>query len=186
MRCFGNNPGQELYAHYHDTEWGVPVHDDQKLFEMLSLEGAQAGLSWETILKRREGYRKAFHHFDIKKVSQMTDLELEKVLLQPDVIRNRLKIFSVRKNSLVALSLQKEFGSLDRFVWQFVGFTPIVNARTSLKEIPAQSKESIKLSKELKRRGMTFVGPTIIYAFMQAIGMVSDHLMDCPFRQKKL
>jgi DNA-3-methyladenine glycosylase I len=183
-RCFGNKPGQEIYADYHDTEWGVPLHNDQKLFEMLCLEGAQAGLSWETILKRREGYRQAFHQFDIKRVSEMTDLELEQVLIRTDVIRNRLKIFSVRKNGTVALSLQKEYGSLDSFLWQFVNFNPIVGTYASFKEIPVQSKESIQLSKELKRRGMTFVGPTIIYAFMQAVGMVDDHLIDCHLRTK--
>lgn len=178
-RCFGDLPGKEFYADYHDKEWGIPVHDDRHLFEMLILEGAQAGLSWETILKRREGYRKAFHHFDPVKVASMTDLELEALLQNTNIIRNRLKVFAARKNAQAFLKIQKEFGSFDRYLWSFVKGKPIVNRRKSLKEIPPTTPESDALSKDLKKRGMTFVGSTIIYAFMQAVGLVDDHLADC-------
>lgn len=178
-RCFGNGPGQELYAQYHDKEWGVPVHDDRLLFEMLILEGAQAGLSWETILKRREGYRQSFHNFDLKKVVAMTDIELMHLMQNPKIIRNRLKIFSVRKNGVVFLKIQQEFGSFSRYLWQFVNNTQILNHWSSWKEVPVKSPQSEALSKDLQKRGMTFVGPTIMYAYMQAIGMVNDHLIDC-------
>lgn len=178
-RCFGGQPGKEFYAEYHDLEWGVPVHDDRHLFEMLILEGAQAGLSWETILKRREGYRQGFHHFDPFKVAAMSDEELNALLLNPGIIRNRLKVFAARQNARVFLKIQQEFGSFDRYVWNFVGGKPIVNRRKSLKEVPALTPESDALSKDLKKRGMTFVGSTIIYAFMQAVGLVDDHLADC-------
>ena len=178
-RCFGGEAGKELYAEYHDVEWGVPSHDDRQLFEMLILEGAQAGLSWETILKRREGYRKAFHHFDPKKVAKMSDSDLEALLEDPGIIRNRLKVFGARQNARVYLKIQEEFGSFDRYVWSFVGNKPIVNHRKTMKEIPETIVESTSLSKDLKKRGMTFVGPTIIYAFMQAVGLVNDHLADC-------
>ncbi len=178
-RCFGEGTGKELYAHYHDHEWGVPVHDDRHLFEMLILEGAQAGLSWETILKRREGYRKAFYNFDPMKVAAMGDDELEHLLHNPNIIRNRLKIYGARKNALVFLNIQREFGSFDRYVWSFVQGKPIKNHWKSLKELPTSTMESDALSKDLKKRGMTFVGPTIIYAFMQATGMVNDHTVAC-------
>jgi DNA-3-methyladenine glycosylase I len=176
-RCFGS--GKALYAAYHDDEWGVPVHDDRQLFEMLILEGAQAGLSWETILKRREGYRQAFFHFDPEKVAQMTDAELNRLRDNEDIIRNRLKIYATRQNARVFLEIQKEFGSFDQYVWRFVSGKPIVTRRQSLKEIPPTTPESLALSKDLKKRGMTFVGPTIIYAFMQAVGLVDDHLVNC-------
>ena len=179
QRCFGNGPGKEFYADYHDNEWCVPVHDDRLLFEMLILEGAQAGLSWETILKRRDGYRKAFHNFDAKKVAAMTDQELEQLRTDESIIRNRLKIYATRTNAQAFLAIQKEFGSFDRYLWQFVHNTPIVHHRTSLRDIPASTKESDALAKDLKKRGMTFVGSTIIYAFMQAVGMVNDHLKSC-------
>lgn len=179
IRCFGNGAGKEFYAEYHDTQWGVPVHDDVVLFEMLILEGAQAGLSWETILKRRAGYRKAFHNFDPVKVADMSDSELEGLLVNPDIIRNRLKVFSVRQNAQVFLAVQKEFGSFDAYVWGFVGNKPIINHWKSLKDIPPKTLQSDALSKDLKKRGMTFVGSTIIYAFMQAVGMVDDHIVDC-------
>ena len=175
-RCFGGGPGKEFYADYHDSEWGIPVHDDQRLFEMLILEGAQAGLSWETILKRRQGYRRAFHQFDPVKVAAMSDGELGSLLLNPEIIRNRLKIFGARQNAQVFLKIQEEFGSFDRYVWNFVKGNPIKN---HCKEIPSRSKESDALSKDLKKRGMTFVGSTIIYAYMQAVGMVDDHTIDC-------
>jgi len=184
-RCFGSYPDEPLYAEYHDTEWGVPVHDDIRLFEMLILEGAQAGLSWQTILKRRAGYRKTFYQFDPVQVSEMKDSELETLCLEPAIIRNRLKIYAARQNAKSFIQIQKEFGSFDRYVWRFVANTPIVNNWKTLSEIPATSLESEALSKDLKKRGMTFVGPTIIYAFMQAVGMVDDHLIDCWCRLKK-
>jgi len=178
-RCFGGKPGQEFYAHYHDSEWGVPAHDDQHLFEMLILEGAQAGLSWETILKRREGYRKAFHNFDPHKVARMSDDELETLRQNDGIIRNRLKIYAARTNAAVFLHIQQEFGSFDRYVWNFVDGKPIINHWQSIKEAPVTTPESDALSKDLKKRGMTFVGSTIMYAFMQAVGMVNDHAIDC-------
>lgn len=178
-RCFGEGIGKEFYADYHDHEWGIPVHDDRHLFEMLILEGAQAGLSWETILKRREGYREAFHHFDPHKVAAMKDEELERLLQNEKIIRNRLKVFGARQNAKAFLAIQKEFGSFDLYLWQFVGGKPIVNRWKSFKEVPPKTKESDALSKDLKKRGMTFVGSTIIYAYMQAVGLVNDHLKDC-------
>ncbi len=183
-RCSWVGTGKDFYDHYHDTEWGVPVHDDQHLFEMLILEGAQAGLSWETILKRREGYCKAFKKFDVKKVARMTDEELEKLMHDEGIIRNRLKIFGARKNALAFITIQKEFGSFDAYLWQFVGGKPLQNKRTGLGDIPATTPESDALSKDLKKRGMTFVGSTIIYAYMQGIGMVNDHATAC-FRHKE-
>ncbi len=176
-RCFGN--GNELLATYHDNEWGIPAHADQHLFEMLVLEGTQAGLSWQTILKKREGYRKAFHRFNPNKVAAMSDEELETLMQDPDIIRNRLKIFSARKNAHVFLQIKKEFGSFDAYVWKFVDGKPIVNHWKHLKDAPAKTPQSDELSKDLKKRGMSFVGSIIIYAFMQAIGMVNDHSKDC-------
>jgi len=178
-RCFGGSLGKELYGEYHDKEWGVAVHNDLTLFEMLLLESAQAGLSWETILKRREGYRKAFHNFDPKKVAAMSDEELEALREDPGIIRNRLKIYGARQNARVFLEIQKEFGSFDRYLWNFVKGKPIVGSWKSLKEIPPTTPESDALSKDLKKRGMTFVGSTIIYAYMQAVGMVDDHVVGC-------
>jgi len=178
-RCFGGAQGKEFYAVYHDAEWGIPVHDDKHLFEMLILEGAQAGLSWETILKRREGYRAAFHQFDVRKVAAMRDEELEALLTNPDIIRNRLKVYATRRNAQVFLAIQKEFGSFDRYLWAFVKSKPITHDYTSFKEVPVTTPESDALAKDLKKRGMTFVGSTIIYAYMQAIGMVNDHLTEC-------
>lgn len=177
--------GADYYVHYHDTEWGVPVHDDRHHFEMLILEGAQAGLSWSIILKRRAAYKKAFKNFDVKKVAKMTDAELEKLLTSSDIIRNRLKVFSARKNAMAFINIQKEFGSFDSYVWAFVGGKPINPRRKSMRDVPAQSAESILLSKDLKKRGMSFVGPTIMYAYMQAIGMVNDHVTDC-FRYRQV
>jgi DNA-3-methyladenine glycosylase I len=178
-RCFGGGKGKEFYAEYHDNEWGIPVHNDQKLFEMLILEGAQAGLSWETILKRRDGYRKAFHHFDPIKVAAMDDEELEALRKEEGIIRNRLKIYAARRNAKVFLQIQKEFGSFDRYLWAFVEGKPIVNRRKEFKDVPVTTPKSDALSKDLKKRGMTFVGSTIIYAYMQAVGLVNDHLIDC-------
>lgn len=183
-RCFGDGAGQELYAHYHDQEWGVPVHDDNRLFEMLILEGAQAGLSWETVLKKRDGYRKAFHQFNPVRVAAMSDEELQALQCNPAIIRNRLKIESARRNAQVFLKIQKEFGTFDRYVWAFVSDRPVGQRAATLKDLPPSTAESDALSKDLKKRGMNFVGTTIIYAFMQAVGMVDDHLIDCPLSQK--
>lgn len=178
-RCAWLPEGKPDYTLYHDAEWGVAVHDDQKHFEMLVLEGAQAGLSWYTILKRREAYRSAFKDFDPQKVSAMTDSELETLLVTGGIIRNRLKVFSVRKNAMVFLAIQKEFGSFDAYVWQFIGGKPQINRPQDPKDIPSRTHESDALSKNLKHRGMSFVGSTIMYAYMQAVGMVNDHLIDC-------
>lgn len=177
-RCFGD--GKEFYEEYHDNEWGVPVHDDRHLFEMLCLEGAQAGLSWELILRKRKGYQSLFHHFEPAIVAQMTDKELEGLTSSSEIVRNRLKIFSVRNNARVALEIQKEFGSLDAYLWEFVDHKPLVNRWKKMEEVPCSSEVSDALSKNLKRRGMKFVGTKIIYSFMQAVGMVNDHLVDCP------
>lgn len=179
QRCFGNKPGQNFYADYHDQEWGIPVHDERKLFEMLILEGAQAGLSWETILKKRDGYRLAFHQFDPIAVAAMTDEALEALRENPAIVRNRLKIYSTRKNAKVFLEIQTEFGSFDAYVWQFVNSQPIIGHWETLEVVPVTTSESDALSKDLKKRGMSFVGSTIIYAYMQAIGMVNDHLIEC-------
>jgi len=168
-----------IYQTYHDSEWGVPIHHDRLLFEFLILEGAQAGLSWSTILSRRDAYRKAFKNFDAKKVANMTDNELEEQLNNPGIIRNRLKVYAVRKNAIAFLEIQKDFGSFDKYIWKFVDGKPIDGKRKSMDEIPAINKESETLSKDLKKRGMSFVGPTIIYAHMQATGLINDHVIDC-------
>jgi DNA-3-methyladenine glycosylase I len=178
----GNDP---LYVAYHDKEWGVPVHDDRKLFEVLTLEGAQAGLSWITILRKRENYRKAFAGFDPKKVSRFDAAKIRVLLKNEGIVRNRLKVHSTVTNAKAFLAVQKEFGSFDDYVWGFVGGKPIRNSFGSMKEIPPQSEISDKLSKDLKKRGFRFVGSTICYAFMQAVGMVNDHLTDCPRRGKR-
>jgi DNA-3-methyladenine glycosylase I len=178
-RCAWLPADKPDYTDYHDTEWGRPVHDDRKLFEMLILEGAQAGLSWYTILRRRQGYRKAFRNFDPAIVSKMTDADLEQVLATGDIIRNRLKVFAARKNAQVFCSIQEEFGSFDAYIWRFVGGKPTVNRPASTADIPDSTAESHALSKDLRKRGMSFVGPSIIYAYMQAVGMVNDHTADC-------
>ncbi len=178
-RCFGEKPGQELYAKYHDEEWGVPSHDDDHLFEMLILEGAQAGLSWETILKRRDGYNLVFHNFDAVKVAAMSDEELETLRDNPAIIRNRLKINAARQNAKVFLEIQKEHGTFAKYLWGFVEGKPILNHHQQMKEIPTNTWLSDALSKDLKKRGMTFVGSTIMYAYCQAVGLVNDHLTDC-------
>lgn len=178
-RCNWVGIGKPFYEAYHDTEWGIPVHDDQKHFEMLILEGAQAGLSWETVLKRRDSYRQTFKQFDPEKVACMTDGELEQLLTNAALIRNRLKIFSTRKNARVFLEIQKEFGSFDDYVWRFVRGAPQINKPCSLKDVPARTPESDALAKDLKKRGMSFVGSMIMYAYMQAVGMVNDHMADC-------
>lgn len=171
--------GFEEYKKYHDEEWGVPVHDDQVHFEFLILEGAQAGLSWSTILKKREGYRKAFADFDPNRVARFTEKKLEKILLDPGIVRNRLKVYAAVNNAKQFLKVQKEFGSFDKYIWQFVGSKPIVNKRKTMKEVPATTPESDALSKDLIKRGFKFVGSTVIYAHMQACGLVNDHLSDC-------
>lgn len=167
------------YMDYHDLEWGVPVHDDRKHFEMLILEGAQAGLSWYTILKKRQGYRQAFCNFDPVGVAQLTDSDLGNILAHADVVRNRLKVFSARQNARVFLQIQSEFGSFNEYVWSFVGGKPLINRPATLADVPAQTPESDALSKDLKKRGMNFVGSTIMYAHMQATGLVDDHLQGC-------
>lgn len=171
--------GFDQYIQYHDEEWGVPVHNDRTHFEFLILEGAQAGLSWSTILKKRAGYRKNFADFDPAKVARFTEKRLEKILKDPGIIRNRLKVFAAVNNAKCFLTVQKEFGSFDKYIWQFVGGKTIVNKRKSLKEIPATTKESDALSKDLIKRGFKFVGSTVIYAHMQACGLINDHLVDC-------
>lgn len=173
------------YAAYHDLEWGRPVHDDIMLFEGLILEGAQAGLSWYTILKRREGYRAAFKNFDPRLVAKMTDAQLEKLLVSGDIIRNRLKVFATRANARVFLDIQKEFGSFDAYVWSFVKGKAVVHRPKTLRDAPTEIPESAALSKDLKRRGMSFVGGGIVYAYMQAMGLVDDHMASC-HRAKKV
>ncbi|MCB0776572.1 MAG: DNA-3-methyladenine glycosylase I [Chitinophagaceae bacterium] len=169
----------DLYKEYHDKEWGTPVHDDQKLFEMLNLEGAQAGLSWYTVLTKRENYRKAFDNWDAKKIARYTPAKVEKLLQNEGIIRNRLKVEGAIKNAKAFLALQKEFGSFDRYIWQFVNYKPINNRHKTLKTVPAKTAESDAMSKDLQKRGFKFVGSTICYAYMQAMGMVNDHLVSC-------
>jgi len=178
-------PSDPLYVAYHDLEWGVPVHDERKLFEMLVLEGAQAGLSWITILKRREGYRKAFADFDPEKVARFTPARIEKLLLDPGIVRNRAKVVAAVANAKAVLALRREGGGLDRLLWSFVGGKPKRNRWSSPGEIPAETAEPKAMSKELKRRGFAFVGPTVCYAFMQAVGIVDDHATFC-FRYQAL
>jgi DNA-3-methyladenine glycosylase I len=183
IRCGWASEGLSL--RYHDEEWGVPVHDDRTLFEFLILEGAQAGLSWSTILNKRENYRKAFDRFDHKRVAQYDRRKVQQLLGNPGIVRNRLKIAASIQNAKAFLQVQEEFGSFDRYIWQFVGGKPLVNQRRSMREVPARTAESDAMSKDLKRRGFKFVGSTICYAFMQATGMVNDHIVDC-FRYKAL
>ena len=185
VRCGWVDMNNPLYVTYHDEEWGVPVHNERKHFEMLVLEGAQAGLSWATILNRREGYRKAFDNFEPEKVAAYDDEKVEALLQDPGIIRNRLKVKSAIKNARVFLAIQQECGSFDHYLWGFVDHQPIINHFKTLEEIPAQTELSQKISKDLKKRGMSFVGPTIVYAHMQAIGMVNDHLVDCFLRKGK-
>jgi len=175
----------ELEQAYHDHEWGVEIHDDRTLFEFLVLEGAQAGLSWSTILRKREGYRRAFDNFDARKISNYSEKTVSRLLANPGIIRNRLKINAAITNARAFLQVQKEFGSFDRYIWQFVNGRPIRNSWRTMTDIPASTPESEDMSKDLKKRGFKFVGPTICYAFMQAVGMVNDHVVDC-FRHKEL
>lgn len=178
LRCpwCGDDP---LYVAYHDEEWGRPVHDDHRLFEMLTLEGAQAGLSWITILRKREAYRLAFAGFDPGKVARFTDAHLVILMQEPGIVRNRLKIWSTRGNAQAFLEVQREFGSFDRYLWSFAPGLPRINAWETLGRVPALTPEAVALSKSLKKRGFRFVGPTIVYAFMQAVGLVDDHLKWC-------
>lgn len=183
-RC-GWSLGDPIYIEYHDNEWGVPVHDDRKLFEFLVLEGAQAGLSWLTVLKKREGYRKAFAGFDPEKVARFSDKKIEKLLQDPSIIRNKLKVNSAVTNAKAFLKVREEFGSFDKYIWGFTDGKVIHNKWKSLKEIPPKTKESDTMSKDLISRGFKFVGSTIMYAHMQATGMVNDHVTEC-FRHKEL
>ena len=178
-RCAWAGMSDPLYLEYHDEEWGVPSHDDRHLFEMLILEGAQAGLSWSTILHKRAAYRKAYDGFDPERVARYTTTDRHRLLADAGIVRNRLKVDASIANAKAFLKVQEEFGSFAKFAWGFVGGAPIVNARRSLKDVPARTAESDAFSKELKRRGFKFVGTTIMYAFMQAVGMVNDHAVDC-------
>ena len=178
-RCFGNKANQKLLTDYHDHEWGIPVTNDNKLFELLILEGAQAGLSWETVLKKREGYRAVFCGFDPKAVAQMTDGELEEARQNKAIIRHRSKIYGALRNAVVFLSIQKEFASFNKYLWRYVCGQPVMNHWKNKAQVPVTSPESDALSKDLNKRGMSFVGSTIIYAYMQAAGLVNDHTTDC-------
>ena len=184
-RCAWAKTGNALYIQYHDTEWGVPVHDENKHFEFLVLEGAQAGLSWATVLNKREGYRKAFAQFDPVKVARFDKRKIEALLQDPEIIRNRLKVASAVNNAKAFLAVQKEFSTFDSYLWKFVGGNPICNQHKTMESIPTTSAESDLLSYDLKKRGFKFVGSTIIYAHMQATGMVNDHVMSC-FRYKEV
>jgi DNA-3-methyladenine glycosylase I len=184
-RCQWATLQPDIYKTYHDTEWGVPVYDDKKLFEFIILEGAQAGLSWLTILKRREGYRKAFADFDVQKVAKFDAKKIEILMHDEGIIRNRLKIDAAVKNAKAFIEIQKEFGSFSTFIWNYVNGKPIQNSINNMSEIPAKTEISEKISKDLKKRGMNFVGATIIYAHMQATGMVNDHEVDC-FRYEEV
>ena len=179
IRCGWSEHTFEEYEKYHDEEWGVPVHDDRKHFEFLILEGAQAGLSWATILKRRQGYRKAFADFDPVVVAEYSQAKMEELLLDVGIIRNRLKVQGAVNNARKYLDVQNEFGSFDKYIWSFVGDKPIINRRKDMSEVPATTVESDALSKDLKKRGFKFVGSTIMYAHMQACGLVNDHAIDC-------
>ncbi|MDC1037561.1 DNA-3-methyladenine glycosylase I [Candidatus Marinimicrobia bacterium] len=183
-RCEWGNKS-ELYKKYHDHDWGVPLHDDTRLFEFLILEGAQAGLSWETILKKRDGYIDAFDQFDAEKISKYSDTKIETLLQNPNIIRNRLKVNSTVLNAKLFLDVQKEFGSFDTYIWQFTNGKTIQNSVRKMSDLPANTSESDAMSKDLKKRGFKFIGSTICYAFMQATGMVNDHTIDC-FRYREL
>jgi DNA-3-methyladenine glycosylase I len=178
-------PTDELYVRYHDHEWGVPVHDDRVLFEFLILEGAQAGLSWRTVLNKRENYRAAFDQFDAEKIARYGEAKIAKLMSNEGIIRNKLKIQSAILNAKAFLKVREEFGSFDAYLWRFVNGKPMINHRESMNEVPAQTKESDAMSKDLLKRGFKFVGSTICYANMQAVGMVNDHLVTC-FRHKEL
>jgi DNA-3-methyladenine glycosylase I len=184
-RCAWVPEGDPLYVAYHDEEWGVPSHDDRHLFELLVLEGAQAGLSWATILRKRESYRRAFAAFDVEAVARFDERDVARLLADAGIVRNRGKVESAIGNARAALAVRTEFGSLDAYVWSFVGGEPLRNGRRALEDVPAETAESRALSSDLKRRGFRFVGPTICYAFMQAAGLVNDHVVGC-FRYREL
>lgn len=184
-RCAWANPKNELYVKYHDEEWGIPVHDERTLFEFLILEGAQAGLSWETVLKKRAEYKKAYDNFNVKKVANYDEKKVQELMGNPGIIRNQLKIRSSIRNAQVFMNIQKEFGSFDTYLWKFVGGKQIVNKFTSMSHLPARTEISDALSADLKKRGMNFVGSTIMYAYMQAVGLVDDHMMSCFVREEK-
>lgn len=184
-RCAWVNVNNALMTEYHDREWGVPAHDDRKHFEFLVLEAAQAGLSWSIVLNKREGYRRAFSEFDPEKVARYSKAKIDKLVTDPSIVRNRMKIESAVKNARAVLAVQEEFGTFDKYCWQFVGGKPKQNHWKSLSQIPAKTAESDAFSKDLKKRGFSFVGSTVIYAHMQAVGMVNDHLVDC-FRYRPI
>jgi len=184
-RCLWASVDGPLLLQYHDREWGVPVHNDRKHFEVLLLSGAQAGLSWSLVLKKREGYRRAFDKFDPEKVARYSERRIQKLASDPDIIRNRMKIQAAVRNARAFLKIQEEFGDFDSYCWRFVGGRPKANQWKTTRQIPATSLESAAFSKDLKHRGFSFVGPTVVYAYMQAVGMVNDHLVDC-FRYREI
>jgi DNA-3-methyladenine glycosylase I len=184
-RCSWASGGDPLYEAYHDLEWGVPLHEDRALFELLCLEGAQAGLAWITILRKREGYRSAFLGFDPGRVADMSDADLDERMLDPGIVRNRLKVYAVRKNAMAFLELQGERGSFDSYLWDWVDGTPLHNPRQSMADVPAVTPLAETISRDLKKRGFTFVGPTIVYAYLQSTGVVNDHVVSC-FRHSEL
>jgi DNA-3-methyladenine glycosylase I len=179
VRCPWASGSDPLSTAYHDEEWGVPLHDDRALFELLSLEGAQAGLAWITILRKREGYRKAFHAFDPERVAAMSDAELDERMSNPEIVRNRLKVYAARKNARAFLETQAEHGSFDSYLWNWVDGKPIRNAWTEMGQVPAVTELAEAISRDLKKRGFTFVGPTIVYAYLQSTGVVNDHVVTC-------
>lgn len=184
-RCSWASVGDPMLIQYHDREWGVPVHDDRRHFEVLVLSGAQAGLSWSLVLKKREGYRRAFDKFNPEKVAGYSERQIQKLTSDPEIIRNRMKIEAAVRNARAFLKIQEEFGDFDSYCWRFVGGRPKLNRWKTMRQIPATSPESDAFSKDLKRRGFSFVGPTVVYAYMQAVGMVNDHLVDC-FRYREI
>lgn len=178
LRCEWSNYNK-LMKEYHDNEWGVPNHDDESLFEFLILEGIQAGLSWNTILQKRENYRRAFDNFNYNEIALYQEEKIEELMNNSGIVRNKLKINAAITNAKIYIKIQKDFGSFDKYIWQFVNYTPIIHKFRTLSEIPSQTKKSEQMSKDLKKRGFKFIGPTICYAFMQAVGMVNDHIIDC-------
>jgi DNA-3-methyladenine glycosylase I len=178
-------PTDEVYCAYHDEEWGVPNHDDRHLFEMLILEGAQAGLSWSTILRKRQNYREAFHHFDAEKIARYSERDVQRLMANAGIVRNRLKVAAAIQNAKCSLKIREEFGTFDRYIWSFVDGRPTQNQWREIKQVPAKTMESDAMSKDLLKRGFKFVGSTICYAYMQAVGMVNDHLVDC-FRWQEI
>jgi DNA-3-methyladenine glycosylase I len=185
VRCAWASGGDPLYEAYHDEEWGVPLHDDRALFELLCLEGAQAGLAWITILRKRDGYRRAFHGFDVERVAAMSDAELDERLADPGIVRNRLKVAAARTNARAFLEVQAERGSFDAYLWDWVGGEPVRNAWRDQGDVPAETPLAAAISRDLRRRGFTFVGPTIVYAYLQSTGVVNDHVVGC-FRRAQV